>query len=145
MKTAIIALLGVGWWLAASQSLADFRPNPRLGLLADNGERAARGEIGTLGRPASWTVTPDSVDPINTNWASLDSPPSLDLDPYPQPESITTATGAPQAGSMSTDSEVGRTSDVGASFILIALGGGVLISLRWRMTRSSPSEAISAK
>ena len=128
MKTTIIALLGLGWWLAASQSWA-----------------ATRDGIGTLGQPAPLTLTSDSVDPINTNWASLDGPPPLDLDLYPQSDTLATSPAAPPTGSMPTDSDVGRTSDVGASFILIGLGGGVLICLRWRMSRSSASDAISAR
>jgi len=133
LKTIIIALLGVAWWLAVSPSWAD-----------DHGESATGCETATIAAPAAWTVGNDSAE-TNRNWGSLDGPPSLDLDHYPPPDEIATITASPPTASQSTDSDEERDPDVCASFILIGLGGGVLIGIRWRMFRKAQTDGISAK
>jgi hypothetical protein len=132
-KTTIALVVVVGWWLSAFQSWAD-----KL-------EHTMGGEIEAFGQPAPWTVTNASVDPINRDWASLDGPPSLDLDRYPQAGADLSTTGIAQTGPMPADRELEGNSDVGASLILIGLGGGVLLSLRWRMSRSAHSDSIHAR
>jgi hypothetical protein len=104
LKTIIIALLGVGCWLAATQSRAN----------ADT----------------------------NKNWSSLEAPPSLDRDLSPQTDAIAASRAAPATNSAPPDSEDGGDSDVGASFVLIGLGVGVLIGIRWRMSRSSDADTL---
>ena len=121
-------MLTAGWWLAASQAWAD------------KGDRVGRDAAETFGQTAPWVFTNGPFDSFNRSPASLDGPPSLDLDHYPLAGLDLATSGVPQSGAMSTNRDPEPNSDVGASFILIVLGVGVLISLRWRMSRSSQSD-----
>lgn len=121
-------MLAASWWLAASQAWAD------------KGDHLAGDAIGTFGQTGPWAFTNDADELFDRNWASLDGPPSLGLDRFPQAGANLATSGVLRSGAMATDQDAERNSDVCASFILIGLGGGVLISLRWRMSRSSQSD-----
>ncbi len=106
-----------------------------------NDKRAIGMEIETLAQTAPWAVSNDCADPMDKIGTPLVRPASAGASSC----SLTaTALSVPRTASMPSDRDGARTSDVAASFMLIGLGSGILICLRWRMGRSPQSDSISA-
>jgi hypothetical protein len=147
LKTTTFWVLALGWGLAALHSQADSVPISQFALLADNGENATTNALATIGQPAPLTVTVTGAYAgfFSNSLASTEGHPMLGLDGYHQPGAIDTIKGVPQTGSVAMDRDSASNSDVGASFILIALGGGLLGCLRWKMSHSPPSDEINAR
>jgi hypothetical protein len=96
-------------------------------------------------RPSQGIVTNNSADLANSYGASLEAHPSLDLRDYQQTGVSTTTMGMPQNWPESSDGDSARQAASDSSFILIGLGGGVLICLCWKMTRPPQPDSTKAK